>query len=100
MRSVTIIREIFGVCSRSWRLIRRRRAVRQIRRQHLPIHAIGEQRLRMERVSHVDAVPLYAHFAGGLPGVREWHEHDVACFGAWLHHLQHRGERTPVHSAM
>jgi hypothetical protein len=31
----------------------------------------------MKGVSHVDAIPLHAHFARCLPGVREWKEHDV-----------------------
>ena len=47
-------------------------------RQCLTIHAVGEERLRMKGVRHVDAATQQAHNAGCLTGVRKWFEHDVS----------------------
>ncbi len=47
-------------------------------RQCLAIHAIGEERLRMKGVSHVDATNRHTHKACCLTEVCKWFEHDIS----------------------
>ena len=43
----------------------------------------------MKGISHVDAVPQYAHNAAALIGIRERFEHDVSGLGTGSDEIQH-----------
>src|SRR6516165_11162010 len=61
-------------------------------RQRLAIHAIGEQRLRMKGVGHINAVPQYAHDSGILILVRERNEPDISRLRAGFDEVQNAGQ--------
>ena len=67
-------------------------------RQRLAIHAVGEQRLRMKGVGHIDAVPQYAHDSGIL--ILVGMNPTYLASGRVLTRSKMWDSRTPVHSAM
>src|SRR5213594_594103 len=82
-------REIFGIFPAHLTPETKAEGSAKVGGQGLTIHAISEQRLRMESVCHVVGFPQCAHKCPALIGIRKWLEDDVSCLRTRSGKIQH-----------
>src|SRR3989442_15478567 len=88
-------REIFGIFPAHLAPETKAEGSAKVGGQGLAIHAISEQRLRMESVCHVVGLPQCAHKCPALIGIRKWLEEDVSGLRPRSGKTQHRRQPHP-----
>src|SRR5438445_13760265 len=83
-------REIFGIFPAHLTPETKAEGSAKVGGQGLTIHAISEQRLRMQSVCHVVGLPQCAHTSPALIGIRKWLEDDVSRLRTRSGTTQHR----------
>src|SRR2546425_9875889 len=88
-------REIFGIFPAHLTPETKAEGSAKVGGQGLTIHAISEQRLRMQSVCHVVGLPQWAHKCPALIGIRKWLEDDVSRLRTRSRKIQHRRQPHP-----